>query len=115
MDRLDGAIDILEIFGVDAGKDDADKVALGVLEAPGKDDGLSVVNPVNGRDRGCQLAVPPIARLPKEITAGDVETCDRPTGRRDDDLPLPIGNRDTENLRQLSKVLRQRFLEFSAV
>src|SRR5580698_7858871 len=115
MDRLDGAINILEILGVDAGEDDADKVALGVLEAPGKDDGLFVVDPVNGRDRGCQLAVPPIARLPKEIAAGDVETCGGPTGRRENDLPLPIGNRDTENLRQLGKVLRQRFLEFTAV
>src|SRR5580692_4734896 len=98
MDRLDGAIDILEILGVDAGKDDADKVALGVFEAPGKDDGLSVVDPVNGRDRCRQLPVPPIARLPKEIAAGDVKTCRRPTGRRDDDLPFPVGNRDTENL-----------------
>src|ERR1700734_3905470 len=106
MDRLDGAIDILEILGVDAGKDDADKVALGVLEAPGKDDGLCVVDPVDGRDRGRQLAVAPIARLPKEIAVGDVETCSRPTGRRDNDLSFPVGNRNTENLRQAGKVIR---------
>src|ERR1700685_1060739 len=99
MDRLDGAIDILEILGVDTGKDDADKIALGVLEAPGEDDGLFVVDPVDGRDRGRQLAVPPIARLPEEIAAGNVITCSRPTGGRDDDLPFPIGNRDTDNLR----------------
>src|SRR6202035_3630273 len=115
MDRLGGAIDILEILGVDAGKDDADKVALGILKPPGKDDGLSVVDPVNGRDRYRQLPVPPIARLPKEIAAGDVETRGRPTGRRDDDLPFPIGNRNTENLRQAGEVIRQGFLEFTAV
>src|ERR1700719_714414 len=114
MDRLGGAIDILEILGVDAGKDDADKVALGVFEAPGKDYGLSVVDPVNGRDRCRQLPVPPIARLPKEIAAGDIETCSLPTGRRDDELPLPIGTRDAENLRQAGKVIRQRFLKFIA-
>jgi hypothetical protein len=115
MDRLDGAVDILEILGVDARKDDTDKVALGVLEAPGKDDGLLVVDPVNGRDRCYQLAVPPIARLPKEIAADDVKTCSRPTGRRADDLPFPIGNRNTENLRQAAEIIRQRFLEFTAV
>ena len=109
MDRLGGAIDILKILGVDAGEDDADKVALGVLEAPGKDDGLFVVDPVDGRDRGRQLAVAPIARLPEEIAASDVETRCRPTSRRDDDLPFPVGNCDTENLRQPRKVFRQRF------
>ena len=115
MDRLDGAVDILEILGVDAGQDDADKVALGVLETPGKHDGLFVVDPVDGRDRRRQLPVPTITRLPKEITAGDVETSGRRTGRGDDDLPFPIGNRDTENLRQPGKVFRQRFRKFTAV
>ena len=115
MDRLGCAIDILEILGVDTGKDDADKAALRVFEAPGKDDSLSVVDPVDGRDRCRQLAVPPIARLPEEIAAGNVITCSRPTGGRDDDLPFPIGNRDTENLRQAAEVLGQRFLKFAAV
>src|ERR1700730_12957168 len=115
MDRLDGAIDILEIFGVDAGKDDADKVALGVLESPGKADGLFAADPIFGRDRSRQLAVATVARLPKVIAAGDVEMGGGPTGRGNGDLPFSICNRNIENLRQAAKVLRQRFLEFTTV
>src|SRR6266700_5106684 len=115
VNRLDGAVNVFKIFGVDAAINDSSELAIDGFQAPGKDDRLLSVDPVGNGERRADLGVAAVARILEVIAVGNVDGGGRPGGGRYRQLAVAVGNSDIESLLQAAELVDQRVAHAAAI
>ena len=115
IDRLNAAVDVLEILCADDGEYDSRKCAVRALQPPGENNDRSSINLADTWNGRAEMTIAAAACIREIITVGGAEIRCRPGRGRNHNLSVPVRHGDIEDLWQTGAVAHQRLLKFTIV